>query len=88
MKYTIEELEKLAKEGLLVADANRPELEIGGYIGFLQRRIAKLEALVDRYQERLERIADPTPSMGRPSFTDYELRNMAREALEGLQESP
>lgn len=41
----------------------------------------KLEIAV----EALDRISDPTPSIGRPSFADWELRQIAREALAKLR---
>lgn len=35
----------------------------------------------DYYRRVLERIADPTPAMGRPPFSADDLRTIAREAL-------
>lgn len=38
--------------------------------------------VVKEYERALDRIRDPEPSHGRPSFRDWELRMMARESLE------
>lgn len=47
----------------------------------LSLEMDNLKSLNATYRSTLERIADPTPSMGRPAFTDWELREMARQAL-------
>lgn len=36
---------------------------------------------LDAAMNILERISDPTPSIGRSSFSEWELRQIAREAL-------
>lgn len=61
-------------------------------IKVLFARIHMLEANVGRAPERLkvmeealERIEDPTPSVGRPAFTVDDLRDIATAALVDMQ---
>jgi hypothetical protein len=51
----------------------------------LQNENTQLREKLEVAMATLDRIADPTPSVGRPSFSDWELRQIAQEALAKLR---